>query len=219
MFSDSIMPKVRKVYTPGSQPKLSPGRGRPQKAKERSKAGLSRKHSRTTYTQETLQEAIEAVKKGRMTLRKAAQHYGVPKTTMLDRISERRGEKLGRSTELGAEEEAIIEERLLLLGRWGFPLSKKDLTLLIKDYLDRQGRITRFVNNRPGPDFIEGFLRRHPRLSVRTANLIKRSRAAVSHEEINKFFDNYEAVVAGIPPENQFNFDETCLGDNPGPIQ
>jgi transposase-like protein len=37
------------------------------------------------FTQETLQEAIAAVQEGKMTLRKAAQHYGVTKTTMIDR--------------------------------------------------------------------------------------------------------------------------------------
>jgi hypothetical protein len=57
-------------------------------------------------------------------------------------------------------------ESLLLLMKWGFPFSKKDLTLLVKDDLDRQVKKTRFVNNRPGPDCMEGFLRRHPQLSV-----------------------------------------------------
>ncbi len=128
--------------------------------------------------------------------------------------SESRGPKLGCSTELSEEEEAIIMESLLLLMKWGFPFSKKDLTLLVKDDLDRQVKKTRFVNNRPGPDCMEGFLRRHPQLSVWKANLIKRSRAAVSHYYVNKFFDNYEAAVARIPPENMFSFNETCLGDS-----
>ncbi len=119
------------------------------------------------YTQETQQEAIVAVKEGKMMPRKAAQHYGVPKTTMTDRIAERRGPKLGHSMDLSKDEKAIIVEWLLLLGKWGFTHSKKDLTLLVKDFLDCQGRTTRFVNNWPGPDFIEGFLRRHQLLSVR----------------------------------------------------
>ena len=44
---------------------------------------------------------------------------------------------------MSPEEEAIIAERALLLGDWGFPLTNKDLTLLIKDYLDNMGRSTR----------------------------------------------------------------------------
>jgi len=72
------------------------------------------------------------------------------------------------------------------------------------------------VNNLPGKDFVHGFLRRHPDLTVRKANLIKRSRAALSHAEVNAFFDNFEKTAAGIPPENIYNCDETNLQDNPG---
>jgi hypothetical protein len=64
-------------------------------------------------------------------------------------------------------------------------------------------------------DFVRGFIARHKDLSVRKANLIKRSRAALSHEEINRFFDHYEKTAEGIPPENIFNCDETNLQDNP----
>jgi hypothetical protein len=51
---------------------------------------------------------------------------------------------------------------------------------------------------------------------VRTVSLIKRGRAAVSHSDVNSFFDNFEKVVAGVPPENVFNYDETNLQENPG---
>jgi hypothetical protein len=39
------------------------------------------------------------------------------------------------------------------------------------------------------------FLKRHPRLSVRVANMTKRSRTAVLHKEINDFFDLLEKVA------------------------
>jgi hypothetical protein len=77
----------------------------------------------------------------------------------------------------------------------------------------------RFVDNLPGHFFVKGFLKRHARLTVRTANLIKRSRAALSHEEVNNFFDRFELTAAGIPPENMFNCDETNLQENPGAVK
>jgi predicted ArsR family transcriptional regulator len=80
------MPTARKVLTPGS--KMSPGQGRPKKAQERSKAGYSRVgNNRHNYTQAMFLEAIEAVKGNTMTARQAAREYGVPKSTILDRIS------------------------------------------------------------------------------------------------------------------------------------
>jgi hypothetical protein len=117
---------------------------------------------------------------------------------------------------LSTEEEEMIVERLVLLGEWGFPMTTKDLCLLVKAYLDSLGKTTRFIDNLPGPDFIKGFMKRHPRLTVRTANMIKRSRAALSVDEVKAFFERYEKTAAGIPPENIWNYDETNLRDNPG---
>jgi hypothetical protein len=44
---------------------------------------------------------------------------------------------------LSEEEEEYLVERILVMGEWGFPLAKRDLTHIVKDYLDRQGRTTR----------------------------------------------------------------------------
>jgi hypothetical protein len=62
----------------------------------------------------------------------------------------------------------------------------------------------RFVINLPDPYFIQGFLRRHKNLTVRQVNLIKRGRAAVSHEIVNVFYNFYK-VAAGVLPENIHN--------------
>ncbi len=56
---------------------------------------------------------------------------------------------------------------------------------------------------------------RHPRLSVRVANLIKRSRAAVVNKEISDFFDQLEKVPEGIPPKNIANYDESPMREDP----
>jgi len=74
----------------------------------------------------------------------------------------------------------------------------------------------RFPENRPGRDFMTGFLKRHPTLSVRKASMIKRSRAAVRREDVESFFENYKKVAEGVPPENVINYDETNLQENPG---
>lgn len=229
----------RKVFTPGSQPPnthgktarktkpkhrattapgVSPGRGRPSKVekKQKKKAGYNRKGNyRHKYTVETIRQALKEVKDKTMTLNEASVKYGVPKTTLYDRMTTTT-DKVGRPTVLTAEEEDIIAERLIILGEWGFPLSTCDLKHLIKAYLDGCGRTTRLVDNMPGKDFISGFLKRHRELTVRTANLIKRSRAMLSADVVNDFFNCYEVAAAGVPPANVYNYDETNLRDNPG---
>ncbi len=42
------------------------------------------------------------------------------------------------------EEEEIIEERLLVMSRWGFPLGPYNLAHVMKSYLDALGRTTRY---------------------------------------------------------------------------
>jgi hypothetical protein len=66
-------------------------------------------------------------------------------------------DKSGRPTVLSEMEEQYLVERLIVLGDWGFPVSRRDLRTLIKDYLDGLGRTTRFPDNLPGRDFVTGF--------------------------------------------------------------
>ena len=76
--------------------------------------------------------------------------------------------------------------------------------------------LNRFKNNLPGRDFIRSFMGRHPQLTCRKANLIKRSRAALSRPQVEEFFNNYEKSAAGIPATNIINADESNVREDPG---
>jgi len=83
-------------------------------------------------------------------------------------------------------EESNLCEGLLLCANWGFPMTRKDLRYLVKSYLDKLGRTEkRFINNVPGVDFVKQFLKRHPELSERFGENIKRVRANVTQRTIN----------------------------------
>ena len=102
--------KPRAVFTPGSQPtNSSPGsaRGRPKKAKEKA---TRMRAPRLKYPKNAMLSAINAVKNKQMSYGEAAKHYGVPKTTIYERVHFSSG-KLGRKPELTDEEEEIIVER------------------------------------------------------------------------------------------------------------
>ena len=139
------MPKVVKVNTPGSYTlpnlcsppptlrhhKKSVQRGRPIKAKERK--GSSRKTNyRSKYSQESLDKAIEDFQSGKFSLRSAAKEYGVPKTTLENRVKGKSTDELGRPKVLSPDEENVLVERLMLLGDWGFPLTNNDFRHIIK---------------------------------------------------------------------------------------
>jgi hypothetical protein len=107
-------------------------------------------------------------------------------------------------------------ERLLLISEWGFPMTCTELRHLIKAYLDGLGKTTRFVDNLPGPDFVKGFMKRHPRLTIRTTSMIKRARAAVSSKVVEDFFKRFAKTAEGVPPTHIYNYDESGLKDDPG---
>lgn len=79
-----------------------------------------------------------------------------------------------------------------------------------------QGRKTRFIENRPGPDWMNLFLKRQPKLSERMAECIKRARAGVTVETIQAYFDKLKVSLQGIPPCNIVNYDETAFIDDVG---
>ena len=69
----------------------------------------------------------------------------------------------------------------------------------------------------PGPDWIDGFLKRHVNsISVRTTTNINRKRAAVGRKELKEYFTELFRTVEGVPASHIFNLDETNVSDDPG---
>ena len=169
------------------------------------------------YCPEDFQKAVEAVRRGEMSFREAAKAFSVPRTTLQDRVNETHVGISGRPTELTAEEEKMIVDRLLVMASWGFPFSQKDLREFVKEYLNKKGVVNKtFINNRPTHRWVASFLGRHRCLTMRMANPLKRARAKVSKEDISTFLTNWEETVEGVPRCNIFNYDETNMRDDPG---
>ena len=98
----------------------------------------------------------------------------------------------------------------------GFPVDELDFRFIVKSYLAIHGRIVKvFQNNLPGRDWIKSFSSRHPQLSIRFANNIKRVRAAIDEKVINEYIDNIGVLVQDVPPQNIYNYDETNVSDDP----
>lgn len=69
----------------------------------------------------------------------------------------------------------------------------------------------------PGKDFANAFLKRYEKeISERMCQNIKRNRAELNAETVNNYFNHLETSLAGLPPGNILNYDETNLGDDPG---
>ncbi|KAG8233623.1 hypothetical protein J437_LFUL001034 [Ladona fulva] len=71
----------------------------------------------------------------------------------------------------------------------GFPADELDFRYIVKCYLEKQGR---FANN------------------------IKRARAAIDETVITQYVDNLSDLTKDVPPDRIYNYDETCMSDDPG---
>lgn len=169
-----------------------------------------------SYDVAKMEEAIQVCKDGQMSVRAAAKHFNLPKSTLQDRVRQTHSDSHGRPPVLSSDEEDYIVNMVQQCSEWGFPFTQMDLQIFVKHYLDKKGVTSRFTDNMPTHRFVATFLGRHPELKLRKTNLIKRSRASVSVADIEQFFLNYQECVAGIPAENIFNYDESNLRDDPG---
>ncbi|KAJ8930636.1 hypothetical protein NQ314_016551 [Rhamnusium bicolor] len=76
------------------------------------------------YTEEALSDALKAVREEKISVREAGRRFGVPKTTILDRLSGRIKQgprKMGPNTVLTADEEIELVQWLSELAKCGFP--------------------------------------------------------------------------------------------------
>ena len=155
-----------------------------------------------------------------MSLTEAAKTYQIPKTTLHDKWNTKyKGEGIGRKPALSNDFEKKIVEFLLTTSSWGFPQTSKDLTKFVSNCLRNQDiKVAQFTDGvTPGRDWVLSFLERHKdKLSERMSNNIKRTRAQVSDDVIDAYFDELEKSLEGLPPKAIFNYDESNLSDDPG---
>lgn len=141
------------------------------------------------YSSEHLSTAVEAVRLKKMSLRAAALSYGVPKST-IDDILKKKHANVGFATVLSAGEENEIVKWMLQLANSGFPATKIQLLDSVELFLQKcPSRVTPFTNNRPGRDWCERFLKRHPEIALRIGNSLSKSRANLTEKSIRDWFD------------------------------
>ena len=169
------------------------------------------------YSNDQLEECLHKIRSGEFSTRIASKRYNIPRCTLMYKLKDRHTKPIGRPTILTLEEENIILERIQLFCDFGFPATAEDVCFYIKRYLDDRKRcVKQFKNNLPGREFIFSFLNRHKDYTKRITSNIKRSRASVSEDTIQEFHQNLYRELDGVPPSNIWNYDETCLVNEPG---
>ena len=161
--------------------------------------------------------AYLAVVEERQTVRRAAEAFNVPKSTLQDRISGRVvfGSRSGPQSYLTDEEEKELVAFIKGCSTIGFSRSKQQIIELMQQVMYKKGRD---VNVSLG--WWNSFRRRHSQLTVRTAEPVSYARSIGTRPEIiSRYFDLLEDTLVenGLleKPRQIFNMDETGMPLDP----
>ena len=171
------------------------------------------------WTPHQMLQAVNAVVKEGLSVRRAALFYGVPKSSLGDRISGRVAQDAvsGPPKYLTTTEEAELVIFLSRCATIGYAKSRKQVLALVQCILANRG-ITRTVSG----GWWESFCRRHPNLTLRAAAPLSFARAKASDPEMfSRYFDLLEQTLRENhltgKPGQIFNMDESGMPLDPKP--
>ncbi|XP_069108119.1 uncharacterized protein [Argopecten irradians] len=170
---------------------------------------------RVQYDREDMMKAVDAVTSKTMSLRKAAQHFSIPKSTLSDRVNERYGSdpRLGRPPALPDAIEDKIVNTVKAAAKQGMGISRRQLLARTGD-LCRKYKVTPFKNVTPSNQWWEGIKKRHPELSIRRPEKLSSSRARMLNPTVvEQYMTSLGDLITSLnlqeKPECIWNCDET----------
>ena len=130
------------------------------------------------YSSVSMEKAYQAVAAGKMCVQKAAEEYGVPKSTLHDRVSGKVALKArsGRKRLLTNEEEVSVIEFLVGCASIGYAKSRSDV-LAIAQQIAR----TRDPHAEVTKGWWDSFRKRHPEIMLRHAEPLSYARASANN--------------------------------------
>jgi 4-hydroxybenzoate polyprenyltransferase len=159
--------------------------------------------------EEIIQKALADFKSGKISsLRAAATAYGVPKSTLSNRLHGSQPHAIAHEAHqrLTPDQEVLLVDWILDLDSLGFPPSPART-------LDMARRILAMnKDTKPlGKDWVQKFKQRHPRVTSCIGKKIDAKRIqGTQPDAIREFYDRFEAtqINYGVIPENIWNMDE-----------
>lgn len=182
---------------------------------------MARSRKRTSdkakWTKQQLEAAISAVRDGR-SVKSVSSEFSIPRTTLRDRLSSSNlsEARLGRKPLFTKAQEMEIAEHVLLLAKMFFGLTKIELRRLAFEIAERKNIPNNFnkIERLAGVDWLNGFLKRNPGISLRKPEATSLNRVtAFNREEVELFYSNVENVMDKhkFSSTHIYNMDETGI--------
>ncbi|CAG5035003.1 unnamed protein product [Parnassius apollo] len=179
-----------------------------------------RKTDAGEWSQEKMKEAVNKVQNKELTLRKAAEIFAVPFTSLQRRVTLSRGiiKRRGGQPALDENAEKKLADRLLHLASRGFGITPKAVRKYAFEFAERQNIKHKFDRNAgmAGQDWFHRFMQRNKKLTIRKPEGLSRARCdGMKKEKVAEFFNTLETVVDNNnlrgKPECVYNVDETGM--------
>jgi len=168
----------------------------------------------------SLSEALAEIRSGQLKASVASRAYNIPETT-LRRYLKLSREKFpvngGRFRRVFSDTmENQLCDYLLEMSSRGFGMTQQQVCSFAYDLADSNNIEHNFDNSlkRAGRDWFDGFVRRHPNLSIRSAEATSLGRLiGFNRPQVNQFFDVLASVYGNysFSPSRIYNCDESGL--------
>ena len=188
----------------------------------------TRKTTRGSYGADSITGALKSISQG-TPLKTAARQYGVPAKTLRrhrDGAVMKPGSiSLGRfKQELNEDHEAELVIIIQKMEKALYGLSTTDVRKLAFDFATKVGIAHRFNQELKiaGTDWLRGFLKRHPELSIRQPEATNISRAVgFNQPQVKLFYERYRDLLSAhtYTPMKIWNADETGISNVQKPVK
>ena len=179
-------------------------------------AGSRIRCSYRQWASKNMEGALLAVENG-ASVRRAAEIYGVPKSSLHDRLAGKveLHATSGPRPYLSVAEEEELVSFLLQMARIGYPYTRKQVLALVQEIINSKGIDTTITNG-----WWDRFCNRHPKVTFRAAIPLSMARAMASDSEVlDRYYDMLEECLHKNEifnkPSSIYNCDETGMALNP----
>ena len=142
-----------------------------------------------SWSDDSMQAAIDAVKSGRMGVNRAALEFGVPRTTLKDRIAGRvvHGTRSGPKPYLTPQEEKELADFLVSCSKMGYGKTRGEVLKIVEAIAKKKGvKVQGYISDGWWCRFRE----RWPQLSLRKGDPFSQVRSEMTTREVFEgFFD------------------------------
>ena len=165
--------------------------------------------------EDAIHNAVEDIRSGKCSFRKAELKYGIPRSTLNDYTTGRVeiGKRQGPQPVLRKDEELYLVNWAVEMNKIGYGQTRRQICEMVKKILDKDGRPNPFKDNRPGKDWWYAFLARN-NLTIRSPSSLEMYRvSACTKQNLESWYARFEQFLSCHSlldePDRIWNYDES----------